>query len=195
MIGSANTLVTTDRGAGEALLLGRKQYGPDRGRLVLPGGKGTEAVLPEDIDPSPLYAAELPQQIAVRETLEETGLQLPVPGMHYLGHLMISKQAHHKGLVHVQDDYHVALFRSRISPAQAALARNSNELALEWHPTDQLPYDQMQPDTPAWLPLALTLQEGETLQGFITYLDDTPVEQDIFAFRQGQRAVRLTAAG
>lgn len=194
MIGSANTLITTNRGDGDMLLLGRKLYGPDSGLLVLPGGKSDEAILPETIEPAVLYAIERPIDTAIRETREETGLQLPwPPATYFLGGLMLSRYKEQAKSVSSYD-YNIFLFRSHIDPQQADRACDSNELALEWHATSQLPYSEMQSDTPIWVPYALTLKEGDVLQAFVTCVNDTVVRRNVFVSRQGHLSVQVESS-
>ncbi|MGI6376692.1 MAG: NUDIX domain-containing protein [Anaerolineae bacterium] len=88
-----------------------------------------------------LEPGEHPLGGALRELREEAGLDLPSLDL--------------RGLIHVagrHPDPGVLLFVFT-GEALSRLVRPSHEGALEWHPLDALPYDQMVPDLPHLLPL------------------------------------------
>ena len=84
---------------------------------------------------------ESPEQAAVREVLEETGLT-------------VSDLLFHGILTYYFDDadeptYTVHVFSTECFEGDT---RPSMEGLLEWFPEDHLPYDRMFPDDPHWVP-------------------------------------------
>ena len=98
-----------------------------------------------------MFPGELPENGAVREMLEETGLR--VSGLRFQGilnfYLGDSKEL----------DQTVFLFSCK---KFAGRVRRSAEGEISWFPIDALPYDEMWQDDHVWLPLLL---DGKSFVG------------------------------
>jgi 8-oxo-dGTP diphosphatase len=118
-------------GASE-VLLGEKKKGLGLGKIVGPGGK--------------LEAGETPEQAIVREVLEESGIVVAEADLVRLGRIRYE-------FPHRPEWSQVSwVFGTRTFAGQPV---ESEELALSWHPTEQIPFDRMWDDAKYWLPDAL----------------------------------------
>ena len=113
------------------ILLLKKEKGLfGEGKWNAPGGK--------------LVGAETPDQGAVREMLEETGLK--VSGLHFHGLLNF-----YLGRTHKLDQVVFVFSCER----HTGKLRRSREGELRWFLIHQIPYQEMWEDDPKWLPLLL----------------------------------------
>ena len=111
--------------------------------LLLLRGAPTKRIWPARLNGigGHLEAGEDPLDGARREVREETGLELDTLTLRGLIH--VAGQALHPGVLLF---VYVARTHSRVAQA-------STEGALEWHPLQALPYDEMVEDLPHLLPL------------------------------------------
>lgn len=194
MIGGTLAVVTAEFDGGAQLLLGEKQYGPDKGKLVLPGGKLMEEFTQPE---SPfLVEVEYAPYGAAREVEEETGALLPQAYTFQAGGIIVNKCVRYVGFDDVRDEFAVSLFRSRIPEGNALpKLQPSEELLPAWLPADALPYDRMQSDMTVWLPLLLDIERGDWLTGNITIDANSGalLEHELFFYRRGERPKLLPA--
>lgn len=154
---------------GIEVLLGQKQRGLFKDKLVLPGGQTV------DSDYSP-------QHTASREAEEETGLFVPPPFWDIIGSLSIDVYDETKsGDEYIGDERMVKLLYTHTNARRTteSLPANTPELHnLQWLPEDQIPYDQTPQDYKIWLPKVLSVlpakaclvwghleQRGDTFSG------------------------------
>jgi 8-oxo-dGTP diphosphatase len=117
---------------GYRVLLGEKKKGLGRGRLVGPGGK--------------LEAGETPEQAAVREVLEESGLRVDERDLIRLGRIRY-EFPFHEAWSQVSWVFATRRWRGDII--------ESDELLLHWHRVNEIPFDRMWDDAKFWLPEVL----------------------------------------
>jgi len=127
----------------KALLI-RKRQGFGSGKLNAPGGKLKESETPEDC--------------AVREIFEETGLMVNDLKRHGVLNFYFGKKS--------APDWVVYVFSSTSFSGEP---KASTEGPLEWIELDELPYDEMWEDDRHWVPLLI---KGETFSGDF-YFDET----------------------
>lgn len=197
MLASANTLITTEINGTEHLLLGEKLYGADMGRLVLPGGKSDYEVMPaqasDDTMPAAFVMLEHPFDTALRETYEETGIDLRSEQKTYpIGWFTVRRFSAYRNNWLVDHAFHITLVRSHISAELARTAVDSNELRLNWLPTATLPYERMQADIPYWLKTGLAARPDDCIMGHISYLPDGTVERGLYFRKSGELSTELS---
>ena len=98
-----------------------------------------------------LKAGETPQEGAVREALEETGLLASHLKRHGALNFYFGQKAMPDWVVHV---FSTSSFEGVLKP--------SEEGALRWFALDEIPYEEMWQDDEHWLPLLL---EGRRFNG------------------------------
>ncbi len=125
----------------ESVLLIRKKRGHGAGKINGPGGK---------LDPG-----ETPVAGAVRETLEETGIEVLDPELHGRFRFVDLKAPQWFGYVFLGREY-------RGEPVETA------EAIPFWCPIDALPFAEMWDDDRVWLPRLLA---GERLEGDFLFDD------------------------
>ncbi|GGE96412.1 8-oxo-dGTP diphosphatase [Mycetocola zhadangensis] len=118
--------------AGYRVLLGEKKKGLGSGRLVGPGGK--------------LEPGETPEQAAVREVLEESGLRIHEEDLIPLGRIRY-EFPHREAWSQISWVFAIRSFHGDIV--------ESDELLLDWVPVNAIPFDRMWDDARFWLPGAL----------------------------------------
>ena len=116
----------------DEVLLGRKRRGFGLGRTVVPGGK--------------VDAGETPAQAAARELQEETSLQAHPDDLRELG-VITFVFPHRENFTIQAHTFEVTTWTGE--------AQDSDEIAIAWTPTADLPFAQMWADAAHWLPLAL----------------------------------------
>jgi 8-oxo-dGTP diphosphatase len=121
--------------SGDDVLLIRKKRGHGAGKINGPGGK--------------LDAGESPTQCAVRETLEETGVEVLDPQLAAVMRFVDLEDEDWLGYVFVAHRY-----RGKI--------RETVEAVPVWFARDEIPFDEMWQDDRHWLPRILA---GEVLRG------------------------------
>jgi 8-oxo-dGTP diphosphatase len=132
--------------ADDEMLLIRKQRGLGEGNLVGAGGK---------IEPG-----ETPHQAARREVREE--LHVEPLGVEKCGEFAF----HFRDDSPDDDSMFVHVFRAEDIEGEPL---PTAEAVPEWHPTDDLPYDEMWVDDRVWLPHLL---DGDSFNGTFVLTDD-----------------------
>ena len=138
--------------ARQQILLGVKQRGFGRGKVVGFGGK--------------LEAGETVTEGAARELHEETGLRVTPDQLDEVAVLTFHFPARPDW------DHHIHVFLVHAWSGEPA---GSEEITAEWHDLDAIPYDKMWDDARLWLPRILA---GERLQGTFIYADDNATVQE-----------------
>ncbi len=128
------------------LLLGMKKRGFGMGRLNGSGGK--------------LEAGETPEEAARRETLEEVGLRV---GEIQKVATIVFEDLHYRG-VPERNIMHVFMTEDFEGQPQ-----ETDEIAPDWYPLSDLPYDRMWIDDKVWLPEVL---RGRKIQAFFHFNED-----------------------
>lgn len=126
---------------GERVLLIDKKRGHGAGRINGPGGK--------------LESGESPEQCALRETLEETGIHAVAPELRGRFKFVDQVQAQWLGYIYVAHQH-----RGR--------AVETEEARPMWLPIDAIPFERMWEDDRFWLPRVLA---GEMLEGEFLFDD------------------------
>jgi len=137
---------------GRVLLLKKAEGLWGGGKWNGPGGK--------------LHPGENPQQGAIREMFEETGLTVEDPEQQGVLYFFFGREA--------EPDWVVYVFRAE---AFSGEMRESEEGILRWHPVEHLPYEQMWEDDRHWLPVLLS---GQRFKGGFYF--DEEVEE-LLAYR------------
>ena len=130
----------------DEVLLGRKKKGLGVGKYVAPGGK---------VEPG-----EGIRDAMVREVLEEVGLEVAVADLSPRG--VLTYLFPHRPAWSQQS----SVFATR---TWSGLERESDELAPEWFPLDELPLESMWDDAKHWLPAALV---GERVDATFSFGPD-----------------------
>ena len=117
---------------GYEVLLGEKKKGLGLGKTVGPGGK--------------LEPGESPTQAAVREVLEESGLEIHEENLIALGRI---RYEFPDRPAWSQVSW---VFATQVWQGEVV---ESDELLLHWHRVDEIPFDRMWDDAKYWLPEAL----------------------------------------
>jgi 8-oxo-dGTP diphosphatase len=130
----------------DEVLLGRKKKGLGVGKYVAPGGK---------VEPG-----EGIRDAMVREVLEEVGLDVAVADLSPRG--LLTYLFPHRPAWSQQS----SVFVTR---TWSGLERESDELAPEWFPLDELPLESMWDDAKHWLPAALA---GERVDATFSFGPD-----------------------
>lgn len=134
---------------GDKLMLIHKKTGLGAGKINAPGGR---------IEPG-----ETPEQAAVRETIEETGIT--------------PSELEEKGRLHFQfkDGYSLKghVFFARKFSGQLT---ETDEADPFWCTKSDIPYGKMWEDDILWLPLTL---EGKNIEGRFVFDGDTMLDQDV----------------
>ncbi len=120
---------------GRVLLLRKAEGLWGGGKWNAPGGK--------------LLPGEDPRQGAAREVREETGLWVREEDLQLLGTLRFSFG---EGSAESAPDWVVYVFRAESFAGEPQAGR---EGILQWHPLEELPYDEMWEDDRFWVPLLL----------------------------------------
>lgn len=144
LVGTLLFLAVEDR-----VLLIRKRRGHGVGKINGPGGK--------------LEPGESPAQCAVRETLEETGVQPLGPRLAALFRFVDTCQPDWLGYVYTAHAY-------------TGAPRTTAEGIPHWYPTSALPLEEMWDDDRHWLPRVLA---GERLYGDFLFADSRLVAHRI----------------
>ena len=131
---------------GDELLLIRKQRGLGEGNLVGPGGK---------VEPG-----ETPVEAIRREVREE--LRVDLLGLEKRGEF----EFHFRDGDPDEDSMLVHVFLATGIDGEPT---STAEAIPEWHPVDNLPYEEMWADDRIWLPHLL---DGETFAGTFVLTDD-----------------------
>ena len=138
----ATVTIIMDKGR---VLLQRKTQGRfGEGKWNGPGGK--------------LKEGETPEECAIRETLEETGLKVSDVRLH-------GALKHYFGDV---DEPTWIVYQYAATDYQGD-PKESEEGELRWFPVDQIPYSEMWQDDEHWLPLLL---EGKRFEGEFHFNED-----------------------
>jgi 8-oxo-dGTP diphosphatase len=127
----------------DEVLLGRKKKGLGLGKYVAPGGK---------VEPG----ERIPDAMA-REVLEEVGLDVAVADLTPRG--VLTYLFPHRPAWSQQS----SVFVTRTWTGRE---RESDELAPEWFPLDELPLESMWDDAKHWLPAALAGERVEATFSF-----------------------------
>jgi 8-oxo-dGTP diphosphatase len=144
------------RGDGrDEVLLGRKKKGLGIGKYVAPGGK---------VEPG-----EGIRDAMVREVLEEVGLDVAVADLSPRG--LLTYLFPHRPVWSQQS----SVFVTR---SWSGLERESDELAPEWFPLDELPLASMWDDAKHWLPAALA---GERVEATFSFGPDNSTVAPLLA--------------
>lgn len=186
MIPGTLAAITAESNNVEYVVLGEKLRGPDRGRLVLPGGKDEWGTFRQSDSPAAPLWMEHPYHAVVREVHEETGINLAEPRLlkagatAHLGALTVRFQTV-AGPDPDEMDFHVAMFRSRLGMVTGLPPLTaSDELIPGWYDVHHLPIDRLQPDVRLWLPHFLSMPgHPSTCNGSVTYIRpefDAPYE-------------------
>lgn len=130
---------------GELLLI-RKQRGLGEGNLLGPGGKRE--------------SGETPREAARREVREE--VRVEPTGLAKCGEFAF----HFRDETPDDDSMHVHVFTA---DGVEGDPEATPEAVPEWHPKDNLPYDEMWVDDRVWMPHMLA---GETFAGTFVLTDD-----------------------
>ncbi len=130
----------------DEVLLGRKKKGLGLGKYVAPGGK---------VEPG-----ENVPEAMVREVLEEVGLAVAVADLSGRG--VLTYIFPHRPAWSQQS----SVFVTRTWTGRE---RESDELAPEWFPVDELPLQSMWDDAKHWLPAALA---GEPVEATFSFGPD-----------------------
>ncbi len=131
------------------ILLIHKKTGLGKGKINAPGGR---------IEPG-----EMPEEAAVRETQEETGLT-PLHLKHRGTLSFIFTNGYSlKGFVYFADDFSGEL-------------KETDEADPFWQPIHEIPYDEMWEDDRHWLPGAI---EGKFMNGKFIFDEDTMLSKRI----------------
>lgn len=129
-----------------AVLLGRKKLGLGAGNIVGLGGH---------IDPG-----ETALVATCREVAEESGLIVQETDLEHRGELRFAFPAKPEW------DQVVAVF---VANKWQGTPVDSGEISPEWHPTDELPLDEMWDDARYWLPQVMA---GAHVWADIVFMDD-----------------------
>lgn len=135
---------TPERGA--EVLMGLKQTGFGIGRIVTLGGH--------------VEAGESPEQAAVREVFEESGVTVAEADLEHAGTIEFIFPARPEW------DMSTVVYRARTWEGEPAA---SAEIHPAWYPVDGVPYPQMWPDSAHWMPEVLA---GRTFDAVVTLADD-----------------------
>ena len=126
------------------VLMGLKKTGFGAGLINCPGGK--------------LEPGETPEEAVVREFAEETGMTLAVGDLTPAAELVFRFPD-----VPEWGDLRMFYFTAT---KYAGEPQETEEIAAQWLPEAEVPYDRMWPDTRLWLPLVLA---GEHVVMDVTY--------------------------
>jgi 8-oxo-dGTP pyrophosphatase MutT (NUDIX family) len=108
--------------------------------------------------------SETPEQAAIREVTEETGLEIENLEKYGLLEFYFGKgKSRPDWLVHV---YKATLFSSQ----ESKYISSSKEGVLKWFDADKIPYEQMWQDDRYWLPL---LFSGKRFRGTFEFTSDS----------------------
>lgn len=127
------TYLLRESARGGEVLLGRKKYGLGEGKLVGLGGK--------------LQPGEHPRVAAIREIEEESGVFVDPQALRHAGLLTY----HFPTRASWSQESWVYLCREWIGEPS-----ESEELAPEWFPLEEVPLERMWSDARFWLPRALS---------------------------------------
>jgi len=131
------------------VLLGMKKRGFGVGKWNGFGGK--------------IEKGETIEEAAVRELEEESGLK--TTRLTRVGYLVFRMEASNKLMkVHVYDCWDDTF--------QAEDVTESDEMRPKWFKTHEIPYDDMWPDDPYWIPMYL---KGQSFLGRFEYSDDETI--------------------
>ena len=125
--------------AGYRVLLGEKKKGLGLGKVVGPGGK--------------LEVGETPEQAAVREVREESGLRIREEDLILLGRIRY-EFPHRESWSQISWVFATRTWHGDIV--------ESDELLLDWIPVDAIPFDRMWDDARFWLPGVLGAPDIES---------------------------------
>lgn len=128
------------------VLLGRKKIGFGTGKIVGLGGH---------VEPN-----ETAAQAAARETAEESGLIVAVGDLREVADVTFRFPAKPAW------DMQVAVF---VGDRFTGIARETEEIAPRWYPTDDLPVQDMWDDNRYWLPQVL---DGKQVHAEFVFADD-----------------------
>lgn len=119
---------------GNRLLLKKATRGISKDKWNAPGGK--------------INGEESPEQNAVREVFEETGLR--IKNLFYHGEINFFLNGKNELAIHG------FLFSTRSFSGEI---KSTEEGEVRWFDADHVPYDQMWPDDIFWLPVMLSCKE------------------------------------
>lgn len=131
---------------GPQVLMGLKKTGFGLGRVVTLGGH--------------IEAGETPEQAAVREVEEESGVQVREPDLERAGTIEWIFPAQ-PGL-----DMSTVLFRAHRWDGDPV---ETDEILPAWYPAGGMPYARMWPDSAHWMPRLLA---GQYFDAVVTIADD-----------------------
>lgn len=135
---------------GERMLLIKKKRGVGEGLFNGPGGK--------------IEGDETPQECAIRETREETGVHIPEDAVEKRGELRF---------VFGDDPFmYVHIFTADTYRGEP---EETEEAAPHWFHVDDLPYEEMWPDDKHWMPLML---DGHIFEGAFYFDEEGDEIQD-----------------
>lgn len=131
------------------VLLIRKKRGLGQGKINAPGGR--------------LEKGETFAQAAIRETYEETGLQ-------------VDQLVETATLSFAFADGYGLFVKVFFAYSFSGIPRETDEADPFWHPADQIPFEKMWADDPLWLPHAL---EGKYVTGRFHFDGDRMLTQEV----------------
>lgn len=133
-------------GSPSHILLGRKKRGFGVGKLNGIGGK--------------LTAEELPEDGVIREVLEEVGLTIPKHALRRAGQITFRFPCR------PEFDHFVHVFLASEWEGDPV---ESGEMAPDWYPVHEIPFDRMWQDDAYWLPVVLN---GKVIEAAFTFGED-----------------------